>query len=195
MNGLKYFLLCSMMVLFACQHSAIDEYNSLIKKELDSRKKVDDIFFGIRLGMNSKDFYVHCWNKNKEGLFRDGAGNSSVLYELDSTQLKHPAEMNFYPEFKNGQIHKLWAKFRYKGWMPWNKELGSDKLLPDVVGLYNKWYPGGNPFIKLGDEKRNTRYVKIDGNREIVISVFDDTDVKAEYTDLRVQSKTYAEKE
>jgi hypothetical protein len=186
MNGLKYFLLCSIMGLFACRQSAIEEYNSLVKKELDSKKKVDDIFFGIRLGMNSKDFYVHCWNKNKEGLFRDGAGNSSVLYELDSTQLKHAAEMNFYPEFKNGQIHKLWAKFRYKGWMPWNKELGSDKLLPDIVELYGRWYPGGNPFIKIADEQRRARYVKIDGNRQIMITVFDDTDVKAEYTDLRI---------
>ena len=186
MNALKYFLLSLMMGLFACQHSALDEYSRLVKKELDSRKKVNDIFFGIHLGMSSKDFYVHCWNKNKEGLFTDGAGNTSVLYELDSTQLKHPADMNFYPEFMNGKIHKLWAKFRYKGWMPWNKELGSDKLLPDVIGLYNKWYPGGNPFIKVQDEKRGTKYVKIDGNRQIVISLFDDTDVKAEYKDLSV---------
>lgn len=186
MNGLKFFILCLVMGLLACQHSPIEEYNNLVKKELGSRKRVNDIFFGISLGMSSKDFYVHCWNKNKEGTFTNGASNTSVLYELDSTQMKYPAEMNFYPEFKNAKIHKLWAKFRYKGWMPWNKELGADKLLPDVVSLYNKWYPGGNPFVKVEDEKRGTVYMKIDGNRQIVIEKLDETDVKAEYTDLSV---------
>ena len=186
MHSLKYFLSCLIAGLFACQHSAMDEYNSLVKKELDSNKKVNDIFWGISLGVTSKDFYVHCWKKNKEGIFSDGAGNTSVLYNLDSSELKHPAEMNFYPEFKNGKIYKLWTKFRYKGWMPWNKELGSDKLLPDVVNLYKKWYPRGNPFITISDPKRGTMHVKIDGNRQIIIGVFDETDVKAEYTDLSV---------
>ncbi len=187
MSGLKYYLLFLTIGLYACQHSTKDEYDSLVKKELSSNKKVNDIFWGINLGMTSKDFYVHCWNLNKKGMFRDGPGNTSVLHELENKELKHPAEMNFYPEFKDGKIYKLWTKFRYKGWMPWNKELGSDKLLPDVVKLYRKWYPEGNSFITIQDVKRGTMYVKIDGNRQIIIGIFDDTDVKAEYTDLSVE--------
>jgi hypothetical protein len=173
--------------LVACQQSGMEQYSSLVKKELSGNKKVNDIFFGISLGMTSKDFYVHCWNLNKKGTFRDGAGNTSVLYELNNKELKHEAEMNFYPEFNDGRIHKLWAKFRYKGWMPWNKELGADKLLPDVVNFYGKWYPAGNPFLTVQDARRGTLYVKIDGNRQIVIGTFDDTDVKVEYTDLSVE--------
>jgi hypothetical protein len=179
-----FFFIMIALILYSCKQDGIDQYSALVKKELNSNRKVNDIFFGIYLGMTSKDFYVHCWNKNKEGLFRDGAGNSSVLYEFDSTELNHHAEMNFYPAFKDGKIQRLWTKFRYKGWAPWNKELSSARLLPDVVALYKRWYSAGNPFITISDSKRGTLYVKIDGNRQIVIGIYDDTDVKAEYTDL-----------
>lgn len=175
------------MMLAACQSSDMDQYNALVKKELHTSRKVNDIFLGISLGMTSKDFYVHCWNKNKEGLFTDGPGNMSVLYTLPKNELPHEAEMNFYPEFKNDKIYKLWSKFHYKGWSPWNKHLNSDRLLPEVVRLYQRWYPDGNAFITIKDPKRGTLYVKVDGNRQIVIGIFDDTDVKVEYTDLSVK--------
>ena len=66
MSGLKYYLLFLTIGLYACQHSTMDEYDSLVKKELSSNKKVNDIFWGINLGMTNKDFYVHCWNLNKK---------------------------------------------------------------------------------------------------------------------------------
>ena len=174
-----------LVLLAACRQSGIDQYNSLVKKELQSKKKVNDIFFGISLGMASKDFYVHCWNMNKKGLFSDGAGNTAVLYKL--TELHHPADLYFYPEFRNGKIFKMWAKFQYSGWAPWNKKLGSDSLLMDVVQLYRKWYPGGNPFIMISDKAKGDIYIKVDGNRRIIIGRFDDVQVKADYTDLTIE--------
>ena len=179
--------LALLMILVACQSSDMDQYRALIKKELNKNKKVNDIFFDISLGMTSKDFYICCWNKNKEGLFTDGPGNTSVLYQLPSTELPYNAEMNFYPEFKNDRIYKLWSKFHYKGWSPWNRHMGAESLLPEVVRLFQRWYPEGNAFITIKDPKRGTLYVKVDGNRQIVIGIFDDTDVKAEYTDLSVK--------
>jgi hypothetical protein len=56
--------------------------------------------------------------------------------------------------------------------------------LPDVLKLYQQWYPGGNPFITMHDPKRGTIYIKIDGNRRIIIGKADDMQVKADYTDL-----------
>jgi hypothetical protein len=102
--------------------------------------------------------------------------------------LKFPAKMTFFPEFEEGKITKMWARFEYKGWMPWNKKLSSDSLLPDVIELHKKWYPGGNPFITIHDEKKGTAYVKVDGNRRILIRRFDDVDVKVDYTDLSVEN-------
>jgi len=179
--------LALLILLAACQSSDMDQYRALVKKELNKNKKVDDIFFGISLGMSSKDFYVHCWNKNKEGVFTDGPNNTSVLYRLQKDELPHDAEMYFYPDFKNDKIYKLWVKFHYKGWSPWNKHLNAERLLPEVVRLYQRWYPEGNAFMTIKDPKRGTLYVKVDGNRQIIIGIFDDTDVKAEYTDLSVK--------
>lgn len=189
MTKLKYSLLFLLISFTSCRQSDIDHYKSLVKKELSSNKKVNDIFFGISLGMTSKDFYVHCWTMNKKGVFTDGAGNVSVLYTLNQKELQHPAEMNFYPEFHNGKIYSMWTRFKYSGWAPWNKHLDSDDLLTDVLKLYKKWYPGGNPFITIKDEKRGIIYVKVDGNRRIILGRYDDVQVKADYTDLSVKGK------
>lgn len=186
MTKLKWGLFFLVLSFISCQESDLDRYHLLVKKELASNKKVNDIFFGISLGMTSKDFYLHCWNMNKKGLFTDGSNNTSVLYKLEKNELKHPTEMNFYPKFHKERIYNLWAKFKYLGWMPWNKQMDSDDLLEDVLQLYKKWYPGGNPFMTINDKKRGTLYVKVDGNRQIIIGRYDDVEVKAEYTDLSV---------
>ena len=75
------------------------------------------------------------------------------------------------------------------GWMPWNKKLGSDSLLTDVLRLYKKWYKAGNSFITIPDEKKGNIYVKVDGNRRIIIGRYDDVEVKADYTDLLVEQQ------
>jgi hypothetical protein len=182
-----YFLFLLIFGSTACEESEMHQYNSLVKKELENNKKVNDIFFGISLGMTSKEFYTHCWSLNKKGMFTDGPGNASVAYKLVKNELRHPAEMNFYPGFHNDRIHNMWVKFQYSGWAPWNKHLESDELLDDVLILYKKWYPGGNPFITIKDEKKGTIYVKVDGNRRIIIGRYDDVYVKADYTDLSVK--------
>lgn len=186
---LRYVLVFSLLAMAGCHPSPMEHYDSLVKKEVKSHKSVNDIFFGINLGMPSKDFYVHCWNMNKKGLFTDGPQNASVSYKLVNNELKHPAELNFYPEFINGKVYKMWARFQYMGWAPWNKKLDSDDLLTDVVNLYKKWYPSGNPFITISDEKKGTIYVKVDGNRRIIIGRYDDVEVKVDYTDLRVEAQ------
>lgn len=187
MKRLNYALLFLLFACISCQQSTIDHYNSLVKKEVTSKKKVNNIFFGIALGMPSKDFYVHCWKMNKKGLFADGSGNTSVSYKLVKNELQHPAEMNFYPEFYNGRINKMWVRFQYAGWAPWNKDLDSGNLLADVLKLYQKWYPSGNPFITITDKKKGNIYVKVDGNRRIIIGRYDDVQVKVDYTDLSTE--------
>lgn len=181
-----------MLLAFAsCHTSDIDKYHSLVKHERESNKKVNNIFFGISLGMSSKDFYLHCWDMNKKGLFTDGMNNTSVLYTLDHNELKSQASMWFYPEFTgNGRIYKMWTKFQYKGWMPWNKQLGADSLLTDVLKLYRKWYPSGNPFMSIRMPEKGIVYVKVDGNRQIILSRNDDVEVRADYLDLDVPDQT-----
>jgi hypothetical protein len=122
---------------------------------------------------------------NKKGLLTDGLNNTAVLYKLEKNELKHPAAMNFYPDFTDNKIGRMRVTFQYNAWAPWNKDLFADNLLPDVLQLYTRWY-AGNPFIKVEDKKRGIIYVKVDGNRRITIGKYDDMLVKVDYTDLAV---------
>lgn len=180
------------LMLMSCSgDKSMDKYNSLVKKELASHKRMDSVFFGIHFGMANQNFYLYCWEMNKKGLFYDGnddRGNMTVLFKL-SSELKYPASMNFYPDFHDSTIWRMRASFHYDGWVPWNKAMGADSLLPEVLAMYKKWYNDGNSFIQIDDEKRGTVYVKIDGNRRITIRKFDDVIVKVDYTDMLVEKQ------
>ena len=176
-----------LFMLIACsEDSDMDKYNRLAKKELASNKRVDSIFFGIHLGMQKKDFYMHCWEMNKKGIFTDGTGNNYVLYKLDK-ELKYPASMNFYPDFNDSTIWRMRVNFQYDGWGPWTKHMAADSLLPDVLKMYKTWYSDGNSFIQINDKTRGTLFVKVEGNRRITIGKYDDVLVKVEYTDMLVE--------
>ena len=183
------------MMLVGCNRGdGYSEYKKLVSKEKSSGKRMNDIFFGIKLGMTSKDFFTHCWQMNNKGIFTDGRSNTAVLYKMNN-ELKHPASMTFYPEMANNVIHKMEATFQYEGWAPWNKNMFADSLLQDVYQLYaNKWYKGGNPFIKIEDAKRGILYVKVDGNRRIILAKKSDMAVKADYTDLLNEQKAIEDK-
>jgi hypothetical protein len=175
--------------LTACtRDTGIKQYNKLVDSELAAGRRADTIFFGIYFGMPSKEFFVHCWNLNKKGLFTDGNNNTAVLYKLRRHELKFPASMNFYPEFNADKINRMLVTFDYDSWAPWNKETFSDKLLPDVLNLYKKWYPRGNAFIEMEDKEKGRKiYIKVDGNRRIIIGRYNDRVVRADYTDMLVE--------
>ncbi|MET0298311.1 MAG: hypothetical protein ABW036_01075 [Flavitalea sp.] len=176
------------LLTIACGDKDFRSYQSLVEREL-KKPRVDSIFFGISLAMPVKQFYVHCWDLNKQGLFTDGMGNTKINYQLVNQELDHPADMNFYPAFIDGKIASMEVLFQYHGWGPWTRELNSDKLLPDVLQLFEKWYPGGNPFISMEDPKRGKIYIKVDGNRRIILGLYDDTQVKADFSDLSQNTK------
>jgi hypothetical protein len=182
---MRLFFWCLMIVVLheACGDADVRVYTTLMKKELSRGHRVDSLFLGMYLGMTPKKFYGYCWEMNKKGLFTDGLNNTAVMYHLDH-ELAYPAIMNFYPDFYKDKLYKMRAVFQYNGWAPWNKKLFADHLLPDVLQLYKKWYPTGNPFITMHDPRRGTIYIKIDGNRRIIIGKSDDMQVKADYTDL-----------
>lgn len=186
MKIVNFSLLVFLFGAIGCRHSAMEDYHSLVKKETKTNKKVNNVFLDISLGMPSKDFYMYCWSMNQKGLFSEGAGSSSVVYKLVKNELQHPANINFFPEFKDDKISSVWANFQYAGWAPWNKALDSDNLLKDVLALYKKWYPEGNPFITISDKTKGDIYVKVDGNRRIIIGRYDDVQVRADYADLSV---------
>jgi hypothetical protein len=183
------------VVLLTCAFTACTEetayrqYQAVVAKELADGQRVDSLFFDIHFGMSSKEFFAHCWEMNKKGLFTDGENNTAVLYKLHNGELPYPASMNFYPAFSQDKICQMSVNFQYDAWAPWNKHLFADSLQLSVLELYKTWYKRGSPFMKLDDEKRGTIYVKVDGNRRIIIGKYDDSRVKVDYTDLRVEKE------
>jgi hypothetical protein len=182
------FLITVIISVCSCSYFGGSEYSRLVKKELATGKRYDSLFLGIYLGMPAKSFYDHCWDLNKKGLVTNGTRNISVLYKLDH-ELKHPASMNFYPDFYENKIVSMRVSYEYDAWAPWNKTQQADSLLPDVLRLYKRWYFTGNDFITITNKERGTIYVKVDGNRRITIGQFDDMQVKVDFTDLRVEEK------
>ena len=180
-------ILLSLLFFIACTQSTYNKYESILETELASNHRADSLFLGLSLGMTTRDFYMHCWDMNKKGLFTDGESNTAVLYKLPQG-LKFPASMNFYPEFTNGRVSKMGVSFRYDGWAPWNKHLGSDSLREDVHRLLERWHPDGNPFIRMEDDERGVIYVKVDGNRRIIVGSYDNVYVKVVYTDMSVET-------
>lgn len=181
----------SLSMLASCTgNNSTTPYQNLVETGMASGKRNDSIFFGIYLGMPAKGFFAHCWELNKQGIFTDGKSNTAVMYKLHHNELKYPGSMHFYPEMRENKVAKMSVSFQYDGWAPWNKHLFSDSLLADVYILYKRWYPKGNPFIKVNDKEKGILYVKVDGNRRIIIGAKDDMEVKADYTDLFNESAT-----
>src|SRR5689334_20706560 len=114
------------LVVTGCTDSSFSHYETLMKNELASGKRTDSLFFGIYFSMTSKQFFAHCWELNKQGIFTDGANNMYVLYRLKNNELKHAASMNFYPDFYQNKIYKMRVNFQYDAWAPWNKKLFAD---------------------------------------------------------------------
>lgn len=179
------FVVCLFSV-FAC-NSDQRKYDRLKDRELSSGVRNDSLFMGMKFGMTQKEFYGYCWKMNKKGLFTDAPGNMSVLYKADK-ELKYPASMTFFPDFHDGKIYKMRVSFSYDAFAPWNKRLFADSLQSDVMHLLKKWYKG-NDFITMTDVDKGTIFVKIDGNRRIIIGKYDDSHVKVDYTDLFVEKK------
>lgn len=167
---------------FSCCQS---QYDKQVKKEMASGKRIDTLKFGLVLGGGKKEFFATCWELNKKKLIQQGPKNQYVAYKLKgsaNTSITHL----FYGIFNEDQkMTGLDMEFAYDGWSPWTPELQSSKLIHVAMDTLMKWYPG-NAFFKLNHDKVKTpTYIKIDGNRQIIIHAQGDKDVKATLEDLR----------
>ena len=74
--------------------------------------------------------------------------------------------------------------YNYVAWSPLLLSTHSDSLVVDLKQSYLKDY-GGNAFIEIEiDEVDFAAFVKIDGNRQILIYPITDKDVKVRIEDL-----------
>lgn len=172
-----------LITTLACQ----SPYQKMEAEQLASGKVVNDLFFGLELGMSQKQFFETCWDLNKQGVLTNGPSELSVEHSLIFPS-GNPGKMRFYPKFAEDKIYFMPVEFQYDGWGPWNEDLAVEKLREDVVKLFEKWY--GEGFIEVTNEdKTQIAYVKMDGNRRIRIFKKHISAVRAEISDLPVQRK------
>ena len=170
-----------LLALSACQESA---YQRTLDRELARGERNDSIFLGIHFGMNARDFYAHCWNLNRDSLIRQGPNNLSVQYIVPG-DFRDKVYMHFYPRFTQDEERLIWEMpvlFSYEAWSIWNNTYGADSLLPEVLALFDSWY--GGDFLKIEHPERGVAYVKIQGNRRVLVHRKDDQYVQAMITDM-----------
>ena len=186
MTNRWYLLFASFFILFLS--SCGSEYQRLEERELESGKVVNELFFGLELGMDQKQFFEICWARNKEGILTNGPSALSVEHSLVCPS-GNSGKMRFYPELdEEGKIYLMPIEFSYDGWSPWNKDLAVEFLRKDVVQLFEKWY--GEGFIEVTNEdKSQIAFVKMDGNRRIRVFKKTISSVRAEISDLPTQKK------
>ncbi len=176
-------LLALSLLLFSCK----SEYEKLEERELASGKTVNELFLGLELGMDKRSFFDACWQLNQEGKLTNGPSELSVEYNLELPS-GNTSKMRFYPKFERNKIYLMPLEFSYDGWAPWNEELQAENLREDVVKLFEKWYGPG--FIEVtSEDKSQTVFVKMDGNRRIRVFKKHISTVRAEISDLPVEKK------
>ena len=178
----KIYYLFVLVFLVSCTQKT--EYQKMEETALLSGERVDSLFMGVHLGMDSKVYFDHCLAMNKLKKFTHGGGNGEVdyMFEDGSPDFRTKTRMSFAPQMYDDKIYKLTARFQYTDWAPWNKEAHSGPLILEVKKLLEKWY--GGTFIKVKHPKYEVGYAKIDGNRKVTIEQQDEQYVLVSYTDL-----------
>ncbi len=167
------------------------EYQKLVEAELSTNVRQDSLYLGISLEMESKEFFVHCWEMNKKGLLTNGVGNQ-IKYDA-SEFFKERTSMHFYPKFVDGKIFEMPVEFKYDNWALWDEELSVDNLIEEVIDVLESWY--GKGFIKMvNDDGTKTVWVKVDGNRRIRVYKQSISSVSVIFTDLLKLNEINSEK-
>ncbi len=181
------FIVIICISIIGCNQS---EYTKLIKSEMSKNIVHDTLFFGMNFGQSKREFFDKCWKLNAKGLVSHGPSNDFVRHDLplkEGMDMTQSIRMLFYGIFNEEKIMTgMNLQYSYNAWSLWNKSLQPEKLVPVVKDTIMKWFPG-NDFIKVKiDKNEKDLWVKVDGNRRIIIKPIDDKrEVKVRIDDLR----------
>lgn len=173
-------LLFAVISLFSgCEKKS--EYQLMVEKELSSGVRNDSLFLGYTFGMEMKEFFDHSWNLNQQKIV---TGQAFVEYKLDD-ELSNEAKMVFYPSFHEEKIYHIPVDISFMAWAPWNRDLFSDHLIEELLEYYEGIYGAG--FVQMPHPESGVpSWIKIDGNRQIMIYSKDDRFARVEFLDLSV---------
>ena len=165
------------------------EYDKLVKRELTSNVIYEDLFLGLKFGQTQKEFFKICWDLNKQKVISQGPNNEYVRFLMENGEIpgvEDNVEMLFYGIFDKNQVMRgIRKRFSFLGWSLWNEEYHSFELIEKLKDYYLKEY-GGNEFIEIDLNLEGVKtYVKVDGNRQILMYPVDKKDVVVKIEDTR----------
>lgn len=176
-------LICWSLLAFASLWCACQsDYEKMVARETSRDVQIDSLFLGFYFGMPQDSFFNYCWARNQSGLFHHGAETDVTSVGYYPGGFSKPVVMNFFPRFENRKIASMWATFRYRDWAPWNKELFSEPLRNEISPLLERWF--GSGFLALKTPEGAPFWVKVEANRQVLITLPNDSQVRLEITDL-----------
>lgn len=183
-----YFLgiLNSFLIYSSCNEKL--SYEEYVAIELSKGELNDSIVYNVRFGMTFSEFDAYCLAMNKEKIFMPSHGGSAVRMKIEDG-FKEPVYFDFFPTSSvNQYINKLTATMTYQNFSYYDKKYNIDNLVFESRIFFEKGY-GGNKFIAIQSDNNLVKhnYVKIDGNRKIVLSPnFDGQTVNIIFENLNV---------
>ena len=185
--NIRVYMLLLLILLVGCSES---KYSKLVKTEMAKNIVNDSLVFEMKFGQTRQEFYDQCWKLNNQKIIKQGSNNNFVQYYLpqkEGDSSINSIKMLFYGIFDKEKIMRgMDMRFSYNAWSLWNESTHSDKLITVVKDTLQSWYPG-NGFIEV-TMKRSKKdiFVKVDGNRRIIIEPLINTkDVDVRIDDLR----------
>ena len=178
------------IALLGCAEPKLTPYQAMVKEEVESGKRVDELFEGLHFNMTLDRFEAHSFKMNQEGIFYQHGGSQEMILYMDN-QFDSRVDFVFFPIFEREIIVGLDGYFWHPHWNGFNKELFATVLQEKIVIELQEWL-GGKPFLELPGalEPIERKYAKIDGNRHITLrNNPDNRKVEILFTDLRKDPK------
>jgi hypothetical protein len=162
-----------------------------VTSELAKEGRHDSLIYGIRFGMTNEEFRIFCTDMNRRKLFMPNQSGSAVRLVLQEG-FGAPVHFDFFPNFENsGKINKVKASLNYRDFSYYNKDYAIENLIIEAKNNFENGY-GGNKFLEMPHDNKllKYQYVKIDGNRKIVLSPnFNGQMLNIEFEDLNPSYK------
>lgn len=189
---MKFIFRITILIFIVNFVSCKSEYTKYVESEMNKSLVNDSLIFGLKIGQTKKEFFTHCWDLNKQRIISNGSGADVVYLEpLDSTQNQTlKKELHFYGIFDENQIMTgMNMTYSYTAWAPWNRDLQSDSLAVRLKKIILNQYKGNDFITVTFPDIRYPVFVKIDGNRQIIIYPKNGKDVAVKIEDLRSKLK------
>ena len=164
------------------------DYQKYVETEIAKNIRNDSLIFDMYIGQTQKEFYEQCWELNRQQLISQGTGNRSAKY-IEPFDSLNPnpkrKEMLFYGLFDENKImYGMEMTYSYTAWSPWSDQHQAIHLLEEIKSNMLEDYKG-NPFLEIElDENYPSAWVKVDGNRQILVYQKSKKDVYVKIEDL-----------